>query len=269
MNVACHRQREAAIECALHGIGQSNRSLRIDVVEILDDRERLRDSGTVVVEGGHQTHRIHAEINRIALGFFEQVHRNDVVIEPLQIQRNPHAIRGGRAKVRVELHRSRIRSSEKETGQKPRSSDGASGEIRTPGPQVRSLVLYPTELRTHKAAYYLDGVQGSQGNRLHMEKARSDEEKQFHGWRLIARDHGGDRRARGHQRRGQLAGAAMTAVRAANIIARRCGSRPAPSRRLPLRPDFECPHRDIRLRRWPAGHGVRPARSARGDRIRR
>ncbi len=42
---------------------------------------------------------------------------------------------------------------------------GASGEIRTPGPQVRSLVLYPTELRTHKAAYYLEGVQGSQGKR--------------------------------------------------------------------------------------------------------
>ncbi len=43
-------------------------------------------------------------------------------------------------------------------------SCGASGEIRTPGPQVRSLVLYPTELRTHKAAYYLEGVQVSQGN---------------------------------------------------------------------------------------------------------
>ena len=27
---------------------------------------------------------------------------------------------------------------------------GAPGEIRTPDPQVRSLVLYPTELRAHK-----------------------------------------------------------------------------------------------------------------------
>jgi hypothetical protein len=45
----------------------------------------------------------------------------------------------------------------------PRLSSGASGAIRTPDPQVRSLVLYPTELRTHKGAYYLEGVQVSQG----------------------------------------------------------------------------------------------------------
>ena len=29
---------------------------------------------------------------------------------------------------------------------------GAPGEIRTPDPQVRSLVLYPTELRAHAEA---------------------------------------------------------------------------------------------------------------------
>ena len=37
--------------------------------------------------------------------------------------------------------------------------DGAPGKIRTPDPQIRSLVLYPAELRVHCA----DGLRARQG----------------------------------------------------------------------------------------------------------
>jgi hypothetical protein len=49
-------------------------------------------------------------------------------------------------------------------------------------------VLYPTELRTHKAAYYLEGFRGSQGNwgnQPMVDELPSEDTKQFHGWRLI------------------------------------------------------------------------------------
>ena len=34
---------------------------------------------------------------------------------------------------------------------------GAPGAIRTPGPQIRSLMLYPAELRVHWSAAITDG----------------------------------------------------------------------------------------------------------------
>ena len=39
---------------------------------------------------------------------------------------------------------------------------GAPGEIRTPDHLVRSQVLYPTELRAHEVAYYLDAATACQ-----------------------------------------------------------------------------------------------------------
>ena len=41
---------------------------------------------------------------------------------------------------------------------RPVSKGGAPGEIRTPDPQVRSLVLYPTELRAHMKRLYRGGA---------------------------------------------------------------------------------------------------------------
>ena len=42
-----------------------------------------------------------------------------------------------------------------------RMQDGAPGEIRTPDPQVRSLMLYPTELRALlNFAHHADGLGG-------------------------------------------------------------------------------------------------------------
>ena len=35
--------------------------------------------------------------------------------------------------------------------------NGAPGAIRTPGPQIRSLMLYPAELRVHWSAAIRDG----------------------------------------------------------------------------------------------------------------
>ena len=68
---------------------------------------------------------------------------------------------------------------------RPRSSIGAPGEIRTPGPQVRSLVLYPTELRARKGAYYLEGVMDRQPSAQQDMDDTQPDEKQFHGWRLL------------------------------------------------------------------------------------
>ena len=38
-----------------------------------------------------------------------------------------------------------------------RKESGAPGAIRTPGPQIRSLMLYPAELRVHWSAAITDG----------------------------------------------------------------------------------------------------------------
>jgi hypothetical protein len=40
---------------------------------------------------------------------------------------------------------------------------GAPGAIRTPGPQIRSLVLYPAELRVHWSAAIRVGLGAAQG----------------------------------------------------------------------------------------------------------
>ncbi len=53
------------------------------------------------------------------------------------------------------------------TGRKaPLLLSGASGEIRTPDPQVRSLVLYPTELRTREGRVLSGGGPGPSRNGL-------------------------------------------------------------------------------------------------------
>jgi hypothetical protein len=41
--------------------------------------------------------------------------------------------------------------------------NGAPGAIRTPGPQIRSLVLYPAELRVHTASAIRRGLDMVQG----------------------------------------------------------------------------------------------------------
>ncbi len=41
--------------------------------------------------------------------------------------------------------------------------NGAPGAIRTPGPQIRSLVLYPAELRVHTASAIRPRLRKAQG----------------------------------------------------------------------------------------------------------
>ena len=47
-------------------------------------------------------------------------------------------------------------------GFRQREESGAPGAIRTPGPQIRSLMLYPAELRVHWSAAIRRGLQRAQ-----------------------------------------------------------------------------------------------------------
>ncbi len=42
---------------------------------------------------------------------------------------------------------------------------GGPGAIRTPDPQIRSLMLYPAELRVHRGAAFSPGHSGVQGKK--------------------------------------------------------------------------------------------------------
>ena len=59
----------------------------------------------------------------------------------------PKMLRGGHAKFQKEL---RAAPGAATGNLNNRLSDGAPEEIRTPDPQIRSLVLYPAELRARR-----------------------------------------------------------------------------------------------------------------------
>ena len=75
-------------------------------LEILDDRERLREHVVAIDERRHDAVRIHRAIFGLELLRRRRAadERRVLVIEPLQIQRDAHAIRRRTAEIAVELH---------------------------------------------------------------------------------------------------------------------------------------------------------------------
>ena len=113
MDLAGDVERDRAHAGAAERVGGQQRRLGDGLVEVLDDRERLRDRrrraalGVVDDERRHQLRRRDGAKRRRELLVLDEVDRQVVVVEPLQRQRDPDAVRRRRAEVAVELHDAR------------------------------------------------------------------------------------------------------------------------------------------------------------------
>jgi hypothetical protein len=76
-------------------------------VEIIDDRQRLRQHLAVVE---HERRHTSLDVDRLEFGavlaaaILGQMDRHDLIIEPLQIERDANAVSRRRAEVRIEFH---------------------------------------------------------------------------------------------------------------------------------------------------------------------
>jgi hypothetical protein len=75
---------------AAQRIGGHQRRLGVDLVEVLDDRHRLRERGRAVLQQRHQALRRHGREGRTGLLVAHQMHRPVVIRERLQRQRDAH-----------------------------------------------------------------------------------------------------------------------------------------------------------------------------------
>ena len=92
---------------AIDRVARQQRRLRMGLVEIFDDGERLGEHfAGVELQRRHP----HLRIDRAILGleivpaFLLQMDRDRLVGQPLEVERDAHAIGGGRAEIGVELH---------------------------------------------------------------------------------------------------------------------------------------------------------------------
>ena len=90
---------------------RQQRRLRIALVQVFDDRQRLREAAPVIVERGHELLRIHVAIRRGGLLALAQVDGNVFVTLALEVERDAHAVRRRGAEIAVQLHRRRLPSS--------------------------------------------------------------------------------------------------------------------------------------------------------------
>src|SRR6185436_2798122 len=81
------------------------------IVQVFDDRQRLGKHYAVDAERGDQALRIELEVVGGAMLVARELFRHRLVLQPLEIQRDPHAERRGAAEERVQLHASPITSS--------------------------------------------------------------------------------------------------------------------------------------------------------------
>src|SRR5688572_13924887 len=108
VDVAGDRERDRAHPRAiLETLGQKRRQ-RMLLVEVLDDRERLREAPLTDHQRRHEPLRVQLEVAGRALFALAQVDEAALGREPLQVQGDAHAVRGGGAEVIVEEHGQRI-----------------------------------------------------------------------------------------------------------------------------------------------------------------
>src|SRR5687768_4780334 len=85
---------------------RQQRRLRMLLVQILDDRERLVEARTVVeLERRHQCLRVDLHICGLAVLAFGKVHEHRLVGEAFEIERDAYAERRGAAEIGVQLHK--------------------------------------------------------------------------------------------------------------------------------------------------------------------
>src|SRR5467141_3169752 len=76
----------------------------VDLVEILDDRERLGQKTAAVLERGDQPLSVQRFVSRFQVLAFGQTYDRGLVLQALVVERDPHAKRRRRPEESVELH---------------------------------------------------------------------------------------------------------------------------------------------------------------------
>src|SRR6185295_7630269 len=104
MNVTGDVLRHRAYLRTAHRVRREQAWRRKALVQVFDDRERLTENDTTDLERRHEPLGIHAEIVRSTMLRLAQAPRDDLVIEPLEVERDAYAIRRGTAPEGVELH---------------------------------------------------------------------------------------------------------------------------------------------------------------------
>ena len=106
MNVASDYLRDGAHFGALERIGRQQRRLRMDLVEIFDDRQRLDQNLTI---GQFERRHPHLWIDRakfrlaLMAAFLGEMDGHDLIGQAFEIERDAHAVGGGRAEIGIEL----------------------------------------------------------------------------------------------------------------------------------------------------------------------
>ncbi len=92
---------------ALQRIARQERGLRMDLVEILDDRHRLDEHvAGIERERGEPHVRVDGAVFRLAVdaAFLLQMDRDHLADQALEIERDAHPVGGRRAEIGIELH---------------------------------------------------------------------------------------------------------------------------------------------------------------------
>src|SRR5690606_17718526 len=104
MDVAGDRERQRAYPGTVRLVGGQQRRIGMNLFQVFDDRQRLRDGNAVVDEGRHPAERIELPVPEALLLVAHQVHRVQVRLQLLEVQRDAHAVGGRAAEIREKFH---------------------------------------------------------------------------------------------------------------------------------------------------------------------
>ena len=104
VDVAGHAQRQRAHAGAAHGALRQQRGRGVRLFQVFEEGERLRERGAPVLQRGHERGRVHGAVGGLELlaAAAQQVHGHAVIRQPLERERDAHAVGGRAAEVGVE-----------------------------------------------------------------------------------------------------------------------------------------------------------------------